>query len=179
MPHHVRPHHGIVTSRYKLVHFDGPDLNEWELFDCERDPHELQSVYNDPAYASIVADLKKCSNHYHLFLIGVIAIAFFTVRHPVNDMVFQELSRGLREPLSQIWLEHTGGFLVGIGIDRPVLSETLPQASVKRCECGQKQECGDTGVNYGPERCSQSDRAASPSNGPVPGEIMAVAKSAP
>ena len=58
-PHHVRPHYGVVTKRYKLVHFDGPDLDEWELFDLDRDPRELRSVYGDPAYASIVADLKR------------------------------------------------------------------------------------------------------------------------
>ena len=47
-PHHVRPHHGVVTSRYKLVHFDGPDLDAWELFDLETDPHELRSVVLRP-----------------------------------------------------------------------------------------------------------------------------------
>ena len=24
VPHHVRPHYGVVTDRYKLVHFEGP-----------------------------------------------------------------------------------------------------------------------------------------------------------
>ncbi len=52
-PHHVRPHHGVVTSRYKLVRFDGPDLDAWELFDREKDPHELRSVHDDPAYAGV------------------------------------------------------------------------------------------------------------------------------
>ena len=59
MPHHVRPHYGVVTDRYKLVHFDKSDLDEWELFDLERDPHELRSVYTDPAYTAVVADLKQ------------------------------------------------------------------------------------------------------------------------
>jgi arylsulfatase A-like enzyme len=58
-PHHVRPHHGVVTSRYKLVRFDHPDLDAWELFDREQDPHELRSVYDDPAYAGVVAELKR------------------------------------------------------------------------------------------------------------------------
>ena len=44
------------TDRYKLVHFY--DLDDWELFDLEKDPHELKSVYKDPAYASVVTDLK-------------------------------------------------------------------------------------------------------------------------
>ena len=59
VPHHVRPHYGVVTSRYKLVHFDSPDVDEWELFDLERDPHELRSVYGEPAYTAVVADLKR------------------------------------------------------------------------------------------------------------------------
>jgi arylsulfatase A-like enzyme len=59
VPHHVRPHYGVVTDRYKLVHFDRPDLDVWELFDLQSDPHELRSVYDDPAYVPIVADLKR------------------------------------------------------------------------------------------------------------------------
>ena len=58
-PHHVRPHFGVVTSRYKLVRFESHDVNEWELFDREHDPHELRNVYLEPAYAAVVADLKK------------------------------------------------------------------------------------------------------------------------
>ena len=41
---------------YKLIYF--PELGEWELFDLEKDPHELKSVYDDPAYAETVKDLK-------------------------------------------------------------------------------------------------------------------------
>jgi arylsulfatase A-like enzyme len=59
VPHHVRPHYGVVTDRYKLAHFDGPDLDAWELFDLEKDPHELRSVYGDPAYTTVVVDLKR------------------------------------------------------------------------------------------------------------------------
>ena len=47
-----------MTDRYKLVRFDGRDLEDWELFDLEKDPRELRSVYGDPAYAAVVADLK-------------------------------------------------------------------------------------------------------------------------
>jgi arylsulfatase A-like enzyme len=59
VPHHVRPHYGVVTDRFKLVHFNGPDLDEWELFDLEKDPHELRSVYSDRTYTTVVADLKR------------------------------------------------------------------------------------------------------------------------
>ena len=58
-PHHVRPHYGVVTSRYKLVRFESPDVNEWELFDLERDPHELRNVYLEPAYTAVITDLKQ------------------------------------------------------------------------------------------------------------------------
>jgi arylsulfatase A-like enzyme len=56
-PHRVEPHNGIRTERYKLIHFYR--VNEWELFDLEKDPREMNSVYNDPEYAKIVADLKE------------------------------------------------------------------------------------------------------------------------
>ncbi len=58
VPHRVRPHYGVVTDRYKLVHFYGPDLDTWELFDRQADPHELTSLYDDPAQADRVAELK-------------------------------------------------------------------------------------------------------------------------
>ncbi len=59
VPHHVRPHYGVITDRYKLVHFDAPDLDTWELFDLKTDPLELRSVFGDPAYSSVVTDLKR------------------------------------------------------------------------------------------------------------------------
>jgi arylsulfatase A-like enzyme len=56
-PHHVHPHLGVRTDRYKLIHFYTlPDT--WELYDLEKDPHELKSVYKDPAYAATVTELK-------------------------------------------------------------------------------------------------------------------------
>src|SRR6185436_873402 len=57
-PHHVRPHYGVVTDRYKLVHFYAPDVDYWELFDREKDPNETKSFYDDPAYADTVTELK-------------------------------------------------------------------------------------------------------------------------
>lgn len=55
-PHHVHPHYGVRTDRYKLIYFN--TLNEWELYDLEKDPHELKSVYSDPAYQDTVQQLK-------------------------------------------------------------------------------------------------------------------------
>jgi arylsulfatase A-like enzyme len=57
--HLVRPHYGVVTDRYKLVHFFGTDLDYWELFDLQADPRELQSVYGRPEYADVQATLEK------------------------------------------------------------------------------------------------------------------------
>lgn len=58
-PHHVRPHYGVVTDRYKLVHFYTPDLDNWELFDLQSDPHELRSIYGNPESAKIQVDLHQ------------------------------------------------------------------------------------------------------------------------
>jgi arylsulfatase A-like enzyme len=59
VPHHVRPHYGVVTDRYKLVHFDRLDADEWELFDLEKDPRELRSVYHDRSYATVTTGLRQ------------------------------------------------------------------------------------------------------------------------
>jgi arylsulfatase A-like enzyme len=55
--HNVRRHYGVVTDRCKLVHFYEPDVNYWELFDLQKDPQELHSVYGQPEYADIQKDL--------------------------------------------------------------------------------------------------------------------------
>jgi arylsulfatase A-like enzyme len=49
--HNVAEHYGVTTGRHKLIHFY--KLDEWELFDLEKDPHEMHSVYGEPAYAQI------------------------------------------------------------------------------------------------------------------------------
>lgn len=56
-PHHVHPHLGVRTDRYKLIHFY--TIDAWELFDLEKDPHELKSVYADAGYANVLADMQK------------------------------------------------------------------------------------------------------------------------
>jgi len=60
-PHWVLPHYGIRTERYKLIFYY--TVNEWELFDLEKDPDEMESLLEwsgfriHPGYESIVADL--------------------------------------------------------------------------------------------------------------------------
>ena len=51
-PHSVRRHYGVVTDRYKLVHFYETGADYWEMFDLQTDPHEMQSVYGQPEYAT-------------------------------------------------------------------------------------------------------------------------------
>ena len=41
-------HFGVRGERYKLVHF--PRSKEWNLVDLKKDPQEMQSFHNDPAY---------------------------------------------------------------------------------------------------------------------------------
>ena len=56
--HMVKRHYGIVTEKYKLIHFYY-DIDEWELYDRVNDPNEMKSVYNDPKYAKVKAELHK------------------------------------------------------------------------------------------------------------------------
>jgi len=55
--HSVRRHYGVRTERYKLIHYYH-EMDEWELFDLAKDPHELRSVYDDAAYGDVVRQLK-------------------------------------------------------------------------------------------------------------------------
>ncbi len=56
--HAVRRHYGVRTKRYKLIHFYH-DMDEWELYDLKKDPHELKNIYGKPGYARITAGLKR------------------------------------------------------------------------------------------------------------------------
>jgi arylsulfatase A-like enzyme len=56
MHHRVQPHYGVRTERYKLIYFN--KIDQWELFDLQKDPRELRNVYNDPANAKTVETLK-------------------------------------------------------------------------------------------------------------------------
>jgi arylsulfatase A-like enzyme len=82
MSHFAIPaHYGIRTKRFKLIYYYGEPLGmedtqyvrrwkegsprieptepEWELFDLERDPHEMNNVYADPEYAEELLRLKE------------------------------------------------------------------------------------------------------------------------
>lgn len=55
--HSVMRHEGVRTDRYKLIHHYW--VNEWSLFDLERDPRELNDVYGHPDYAEVTVRLKR------------------------------------------------------------------------------------------------------------------------
>ena len=50
-------HYGVTDGKQKLIHYY--QTGEWELFDIEKDPNELNNVYTNPEYASIVKELEK------------------------------------------------------------------------------------------------------------------------
>jgi arylsulfatase A-like enzyme len=57
-PHHVYPHFGVRTERYVLVRFYGP-ADFWELYDLDKDPHELRNVYGETGYRKTTEELKN------------------------------------------------------------------------------------------------------------------------
>lgn len=78
--HNNPAHFGIRTKRYKLIFFYGMDYTDthngkvvegrdgnrywkntpaaWELYDLKKDPLEMHNRYSDPAYKTVVAELK-------------------------------------------------------------------------------------------------------------------------
>ena len=55
--HKVQPHYGIRTERYKLIHFYY-SMDEWELYDLQRDPNEMNNIYKQ-ASPVLIQQLKK------------------------------------------------------------------------------------------------------------------------
>jgi len=55
--HHVQPHYGIRTQKYTLAHFYY-NIDQWELYDLEKDPKQMNNVINDPNYQDEIIDLK-------------------------------------------------------------------------------------------------------------------------
>lgn len=67
--HMVKKMYGIRTKQYKLIHaYD--DVDEWELYDLKKDPHELHNQIKNQEYKDIQIALKKqleqLQRHYHV-----------------------------------------------------------------------------------------------------------------
>ena len=54
--HMVARHNGVRTDRYKLIHFY--QTGEWEFYDLENDPDELQNEIANPRYVDAIAEMK-------------------------------------------------------------------------------------------------------------------------
>src|SRR5690606_25640657 len=56
--HMVKRHYGVRTDRYKLIHFYN-DIDEWELYDLEKDPKEMNNVYQSAVYADVAQQMHR------------------------------------------------------------------------------------------------------------------------
>ncbi|HCC69816.1 MAG TPA: sulfatase [Bacteroidales bacterium] len=55
-PHSVKRHYGIRTDKHKLIHFYY-DIDQWELYDLEQDPLEINNIYGKEGYDEITDKL--------------------------------------------------------------------------------------------------------------------------
>ncbi|MDA7891668.1 sulfatase [Akkermansiaceae bacterium] len=64
--HNVPQHFGVRTETHKLFYLPGTD--EWQLFDLVKDPQELTSVHDIPAYAKVkeklTQEFNRLREHY-------------------------------------------------------------------------------------------------------------------
>lgn len=56
--HHVQPHYGMRTPKYKIAHFYY-DIDVWEMYDLENDPDEMNNLMLDANYTELAEKLKK------------------------------------------------------------------------------------------------------------------------
>jgi hypothetical protein len=50
-------HFGVRTDKFKLIFFQG--IDQWELYDLEKGPREMNNLYGDKEYAEITEELKR------------------------------------------------------------------------------------------------------------------------
>ncbi len=56
--HMVKKMYGVRTKRYKLIHvYD--DIDEWELYDLQEDPDEVNNLINDRRFDDIESELRE------------------------------------------------------------------------------------------------------------------------
>ena len=59
--HSVSPHFGVQTKKYKLIRFYRR-VNSWELYDLQKDPHDMHNLYGKKGYEKITQHLKSQLN---------------------------------------------------------------------------------------------------------------------
>lgn len=69
--HNVRKHDGVMTDRYKLIHFYGKgemagdkDIDCHELYDLQTDPSELDNLHGRAGYEEVTARMHSELNKY-------------------------------------------------------------------------------------------------------------------
>lgn len=56
--HAVKRHYGVYDGKYKLIHFYN-DIDQWELYDMEADPTEMNNLYGKPGTEEITTQLMQ------------------------------------------------------------------------------------------------------------------------
>lgn len=56
--HNVSPHFGVRTKRYKLIRYYAK-VETWELFDLQKDPHELHNLHGQKKYIKVEQNMLK------------------------------------------------------------------------------------------------------------------------
>ena len=59
--HSVSPHFGVQTKSYKLIRFY-KRVNSWELYNLQKDPHDMHNLYGKKGYEKITQQLKSQLN---------------------------------------------------------------------------------------------------------------------
>jgi arylsulfatase A-like enzyme len=54
----VKRHYGVYDGRWKLIHFYR-DIDQWELYDLQSDPHELHNIYGQKGTEKTLKRLQK------------------------------------------------------------------------------------------------------------------------
>jgi arylsulfatase A-like enzyme len=71
--HNVPRHEGVYNGKYKLIRFYGPGIpggEEWEFYDVDADPSDLNSVYRRIDYQDTIQEMKtelqRLREHYRV-----------------------------------------------------------------------------------------------------------------
>lgn len=55
--HSVRAHYGVKMERYKLMYFPKEEI--WELYDIQKDPHEMHNIYGQTGTEKVTHELEQ------------------------------------------------------------------------------------------------------------------------